>query len=91
VIQRLIGKWLNAGVLEGDAVTRSESGSPQGGVVSPVLANIFLHTVLDVWFHQEVRGRLRGRAHLVRYHYCRKLFHPGQGMRLEVHDLRAGC
>jgi len=67
VIQRLIGKWLNAGVLEDGAVTRSEAGSPQGGVVSPILANIFLHEVLDVWFHQEVRGRLRGRAHLVRY------------------------
>jgi RNA-directed DNA polymerase len=67
VLQRLIGKWLNAGVLEEGAVTRSESGSPQGGVVSPVLANIFLHTVLDVWFHQDVRARLRGQAHLVRY------------------------
>jgi group II intron reverse transcriptase/maturase len=67
VIQRLIGKWLHAGVLEDGAVTRSETGSPQGGVVSPVLANIFLHEVLDVWFHQDVRPRLRGRAHLVRY------------------------
>ena len=67
VVQRLIGKWLNAGVLEDGAVTRSEAGSPQGGVVSPILANIFLHEVLDVWFHQDVRGRLRGRAQLVRY------------------------
>jgi RNA-directed DNA polymerase len=64
VILRLIGKWLNAGVLEDGCVTHPESGSPQGGVVSPVLANIFLH---EVWFHQEVCGRLRGRAHLVRY------------------------
>ena len=67
VMRRLIGKWLNAGVLEDSAVTRSASGSPQGGVVSPVLANIFLHTVLDVWFAKEVCPRLRGRAHLVRY------------------------
>ena len=67
VIQRLIGKWLNAGVLEDGAVTRSESGSPPGGVVSPILANIFLHEALDVWFDRDVRGRLRGRAHLVRY------------------------
>src|ERR1022692_4440233 len=67
VIQRLIGKWLNAGVLEAGAVTRTEAGSPQGGVVSPVLANIFLHTLLDVWFANEVRPRLRARAHLVRY------------------------
>jgi group II intron reverse transcriptase/maturase len=67
VILRLIGKWLNAGVLEDGAVTRSESGSPQGGVVSPVLANIFLHEVFDVWFTSEVKPRLCGRAHLVRY------------------------
>jgi RNA-directed DNA polymerase len=67
VVQRLIGKWLNAGVLEDGAVTRSEAGSPQGGVVSPILANIFLHEVLDVWFHRDVCGRLRGCAHLVRY------------------------
>jgi len=67
VILRLIGKWLKAGVLEDGCVTHPESGSPQGGVVSPILANIFLHEVLDVWFHREVCGRLRGRAHLVRY------------------------
>lgn len=67
VIQRLIGKWLNAGVLEDGVVTRSESGSPQGGVISPILANVYLHEVLDVWFHQEVCSRLKGRAHLVRY------------------------
>ena len=67
VILRLIGKWLNAGVLEDGSVKRPESGSPQGGVVSPVLANVFLHEVLDAWFTSEVRPRLRGRAHLVRY------------------------
>jgi RNA-directed DNA polymerase len=67
VVQRLIGKWLNAGVLEDGAVTRSDTGSPQGGVVSPVLANIFLHDVLDVWFHRDASVRLRGRSHLVRY------------------------
>jgi RNA-directed DNA polymerase len=67
VIERLIGKWLNAGVLEEGAVRRSDSGSPQGGVVSPVLSNIFLHEVLDVWFRRDVLPRLRGRGHLVRY------------------------
>jgi group II intron reverse transcriptase/maturase len=67
VILRLIGKWLNAGVLEEGSVTHPEAGSPQGGVVSPVLANVLLHTVLDMWFENEVRPRLRGRAHLVRY------------------------
>jgi group II intron reverse transcriptase/maturase len=67
VILRLVGKWLNAGVLEDGRVTHPESGSPQGGVVSPVLANIFLHEVFDRWFEREVRPRLHGRAHLVRY------------------------
>jgi RNA-directed DNA polymerase len=67
VILRLIGKWLNAGVMEDGTLHGSEAGTPQGGVISPLLANIFLHTVLDTWFHQEVLPRLRGRAQLVRY------------------------
>jgi RNA-directed DNA polymerase len=64
---RLIGKWLNAGVLEGGLVTHPEAGTPQGGVISPVLANIYLHAVLDVWFERDVKPRLRARAFLVRY------------------------
>lgn len=67
VIKRLIGKWLNAGVLEDGVLKHLESGTPQGGVVSPLLANIYLHEVLDLWFKQEVKPRLRGRAFLVRY------------------------
>jgi RNA-directed DNA polymerase len=67
VILRLIGKWLNAGVMEAGALRRSEAGTPQGGVISPLLANIFLHTVLDVWFEGQVKPHLRGRAKLVRY------------------------
>jgi RNA-directed DNA polymerase len=67
VILRLIDKWLNAGVLENGSVSHPDAGSPQGGVVSPILANIFLHEVLDVWFHRDVCPRLRRRAHLVRY------------------------
>lgn len=67
VLTRLIGKWLKAGVMEGGRVYRPESGTPQGGVISPLLANIYLHEVLDVWFEREVKARLRGRAHLVRY------------------------
>jgi len=67
VLVRLIGKWLKAGVLEAGNVYHPESGTPQGGVISPLLANIYLHEVLDVWFHQQVLPRLRGRAHLVRY------------------------
>ncbi|WP_394834515.1 group II intron reverse transcriptase/maturase [Pendulispora rubella] len=67
VLLRLIGKWLNAGVLEDGSVMYPESGSPQGGVVSPILANIFLHEVLDVWFEKIVKPHLSGEAHLVRY------------------------
>jgi len=67
VVLRLIGKWLNAGVMERGAVSYPESGTPQGGVISPMLANIFLHAVLDVWFENEVKPRLRGRAELVRF------------------------
>lgn len=67
VLLRLIGKWLNAGVLEEGAVSYPDEGTPQGGVISPLLANIYLHEVLDVWFEQEVKPRLGGRAELVRY------------------------
>ena len=67
VLTRLIGKWLQAGVMEAGTVTYPEAGSPQGGVISPVLSNIFLHYVLDDWFEREVKPRLRGKAHLIRY------------------------
>jgi group II intron reverse transcriptase/maturase len=67
VLLRLIGKWLNAGVLEEGQVTYPEAGTPQGGVISPLLSNIFLHRVLDEWFERVVRPRLRGRAMLLRY------------------------
>jgi group II intron reverse transcriptase/maturase len=65
---RLIRKWLKAGVLEEDGrITRPESGSPQGGIVSPVLANIYLHHVLDEWFMRVYRKSCRGETALVRY------------------------
>ena len=67
VLLRLIGKWLHAGVLEDGGITYPDSGTPQGGVISPLLANIFLHEVLDTWFENEVKPRLRGQAVLVRY------------------------
>ena len=63
----VIGKWLNAGVMEDGCVSYPDAGSPQGGVVSPLLSNVFLHYVLDVWFDQEVRPRLRRHACLIRY------------------------
>lgn len=67
VLLRLIGKWLNAGVLEEGCVTHPESGSPQGGVISPILSNLFMHYVLDEWFEHEVRPRLKGTSFLIRY------------------------
>jgi RNA-directed DNA polymerase len=67
VILRLIGKWLNAGVWEQGQLTHPEKGTSQGSVISPLLANIYLHYVLDVWFHQEVLPRLTGRSFLIRY------------------------
>jgi RNA-directed DNA polymerase len=67
VLLRLIGKWLNAGVLEDGNLSFPETGSPQGGVISPLLANVYLHYVLDVWFEREVKPRLQGRAFLIRY------------------------
>lgn len=67
VLVRLIGKWLNAGVMDKGQLHYPEAGTAQGGVISPLLANIYLHEVLDVWFDKEVKPRLRGRAHLIRY------------------------
>nr|MBK7069192.1 transcription elongation factor GreAB [Deltaproteobacteria bacterium] len=62
VITRLIGKWLNAGVMESGAVTHPDEGTPQDGVVSPLLANVYLHVALDAWFAREVQPRLHGRS-----------------------------
>ena len=67
VLIRLIGKWLNAGVLESGNITYPEAGSPQGGVISPLLANAYLHEVLDTWFESTVKPRLKGQAFLIRY------------------------
>jgi group II intron reverse transcriptase/maturase len=67
VLLRLIGKWLNAGVLEGRELSYPDAGTPQGGVISPLLANVYLHEVLDVWFEREVKPRLGGHAALFRY------------------------
>jgi group II intron reverse transcriptase/maturase len=67
VVRRLIGKWLNAGVMEEGEHKRSDSGTPQGGVISPILANVYLHEILDTWFENEVKPRLRGKAELIRF------------------------
>jgi len=67
VLLRLIGKWLNAGVLENQVLTHPEEGTPQGGVISPLLANILLHEVFDAWFVRVVVPVLYGKAVPVRY------------------------
>jgi len=67
VIRRMIDKWLKAGVLEDGLLRHATEGSPQGGVISPILSNIFLHHVLDEWFESEVRPRLAGNSTLVRF------------------------
>jgi RNA-directed DNA polymerase len=67
VLRRTIDKWLKAGVLENGAITRPEEGTPQGGVISPLLANIYLHEVLDRWVECEVKPRLHRSVELIRY------------------------
>ena len=67
VILRLIGKWLNAGIMEEEQLTYPTEGTPQGGVISPLLSNIYLHEVLDRWWVEMVQPVLRGKAFLVRY------------------------
>lgn len=65
---RLVGKWLLAGILEEDGrVKHPEAGTPQGGIVSPVLANVYLHHALDLWFEKEVRRGNRGESRMFRY------------------------
>lgn len=67
VILRLIGRWLRAGVMQDGVVVRVHEGSPQGGPVSPVLANIYLHYVLDLWFERKFKAWCQGEAYLTRF------------------------
>jgi len=67
VLMRQIGKWLNAGIMEHGQRTRPTAGTPQGGVISPLLANVYLHDTLDVWFERSVQPRTLRRVQLVRY------------------------
>src|SRR6266481_8999598 len=66
-ILRLIGKWINVGVVDDGRLLTSETGTGQGQIISPLLANIYLHHVLDEWFEHEVKPRLRGKAAEIRY------------------------
>lgn len=67
VVLRLLSKWLHAGVMEAGQVHYPEAGTPQGGVISPLLSNIYLHEVFDRWFAEVVRGRMKGRVFAVRF------------------------
>jgi RNA-directed DNA polymerase len=64
---RLVGKCLHVGVIDGAEFTEPETGTVQGSVLSPLLGNVYLHYVLDLWFEREVKRRLRGKATLIRY------------------------
>lgn len=64
---RLIGKCLHVGVLDGTEYSEPDLGTTQGSVISPILGNIYLHHVLDLWFESEVKPRMRGKAILLRY------------------------
>jgi group II intron reverse transcriptase/maturase len=66
-LRKLIDKWLRAGVLEDGKVRYSALGTPQGGVISPILANIYLHEVVDIWFEEVVKPRMVGKAQMTRF------------------------
>jgi RNA-directed DNA polymerase len=67
VILSLIGKWLKAGAMHNGVIIRTREGTPQGGPISCVLANLYLHFTLDLWFEKKIKPRCRGEAYLVRF------------------------
>jgi RNA-directed DNA polymerase len=67
VILRLVGKWLRAGVMQDGVVVRTKRGVSQGNPISPVLANVYLHYVLDLWFERRFRRHCRGEIYLIRF------------------------
>ena len=67
MLRRTIDKWLAAGVMEGKELSHPDAGTPQGGVVSPCLANVYLHDALDTWFEKHVKPRLQGQGFMIRF------------------------
>lgn len=67
IFLRYIKRFLTAGIMEGTELKDSDRGTPQGGLISPVLANVYLHYVLDLWFEKTIKPRLKGEAYYVRY------------------------
>ena len=67
IILKLIGKWLKAGAMRDGIIIVTEEGTPQGGPISPVLSNLYLHFTLDLWFERKFKPRCRGEAYLVRF------------------------
>ena len=84
-ILRLVGKWLKAGVLDNGVLVKAIEGSPQGGPISPILANIYLHYALDLWFEKRARRIIGGRMELIRFadDFVVLFQWPGQAKRFE--------
>ncbi|SNT27877.1 group II intron reverse transcriptase/maturase [Bacillus sp. OK838] len=66
-LQRIISRFLKGGYMEEGKKYKTDNGTPQGGVISPILANVYLHSVLDLWFEKVVRKQCKGQAYIVRY------------------------
>ena len=87
---RLIQKWLRAGILDNGVIIRSEEGTPQGGPLSPLLANVYLHYVLDLWFEKTFKPTCQGHCSLVRYadDFVVSFSHRGEALRF-ANELKA--
>jgi len=67
IVRRMIDKWLKAGILESGNISYPVEGTPQGGIISPLLSNIYLHYVLDEWFSEQIQPLLKGRSFIIRF------------------------
>lgn len=67
VIRKMIDKWLKAGIIENGQVAYPKEGTPQGGIISPLLSNIYLHYVLEVWFKEQIQPLLKGKSFIIRF------------------------